>query len=290
VRSIKIKMARVRGAKGVTLHQCQLADASGMSVLQIASEGEMKATALAAFLAELALQAGNSCVVFDDPVSSLDHERRGLVACRLAALAKSRQVIVFTHDVVFLTELRHEASRCGATCAIKNLQRQGGKPGYVDDGLPWDWKSVGDRIDHLEKEQRHVRDLFEEADESTYADALRRAYSQLRATIERAIEDIVFGDVISRFRTHVKVGKLADVSVVTATHCDELIRIWKNACDVTEAHDPARAAQQPLPEPNDLLKDLEDFKRVLEDIKVVRKAAKKVPVPTIVGGKGPVKA
>jgi hypothetical protein len=40
-------------------------------------------------------------IVFDDPVSSLDHMRREQIARRLAREAKVRQVNVFTHDLAF---------------------------------------------------------------------------------------------------------------------------------------------------------------------------------------------
>ena len=48
--------------------------------------------------------------VFDDPVSSLDHRHRDRVAERLAEEGKTRQVVVFTHDMAFLL-LLDEACR-----------------------------------------------------------------------------------------------------------------------------------------------------------------------------------
>ena len=65
------------------------------------SEGEHRCVAIAAFLAELSTSESNSAIVFDDPVSSLDHVYKDNVAERLAEEGKNRQVIVFTHDHVF---------------------------------------------------------------------------------------------------------------------------------------------------------------------------------------------
>jgi wobble nucleotide-excising tRNase len=48
--------------------------------------------------------------VFDDPVSSLDYKWREGVARRLVQVSKTRQVTVFTHDVVFLLLLEHYAA------------------------------------------------------------------------------------------------------------------------------------------------------------------------------------
>lgn len=48
---------------------------SGLDVTlsEVLSEGERRALSLAAFLAEQSIGGGSGCLVFDDPVSSLDH-------------------------------------------------------------------------------------------------------------------------------------------------------------------------------------------------------------------------
>jgi wobble nucleotide-excising tRNase len=58
--------------------------------------------AIASFLAELETSSENCGIVFDDPVCSLDHLYRQRVAERLVSEGHKRQVIVFTHDIVFL--------------------------------------------------------------------------------------------------------------------------------------------------------------------------------------------
>ncbi|MDP3617342.1 MAG: AAA family ATPase, partial [Rhodoferax sp.] len=63
--------------------------------------GEQRCLSIAAFFAELSTADDPSGIVFDDPVSSLDFQWRGSVAQRLVEESKRRQVIVFTHDVVF---------------------------------------------------------------------------------------------------------------------------------------------------------------------------------------------
>ncbi|MEW5995511.1 MAG: AAA family ATPase [Candidatus Zixiibacteriota bacterium] len=71
----------------------------------VLSEGERRALSLAAFLAEQSIGGGSGCLVFDDPVSSLDHWWAKVIADRLVEEARSRQVIVFTHDLVFYDKL-----------------------------------------------------------------------------------------------------------------------------------------------------------------------------------------
>ena len=61
-------------------------------------------------LAELKVANRECPIVFDDPVCSLDHNYRDKIAKRLVEEAKSRQVIVFTHDIAFLIELESKAA------------------------------------------------------------------------------------------------------------------------------------------------------------------------------------
>src|SRR3546814_7865490 len=66
--------------------------------------------ALAAFLTELATAQHKSALVFDDPVTSLDHRWREKVADRLVEESATRQIIVFTHDMVFVNDLHDKRS------------------------------------------------------------------------------------------------------------------------------------------------------------------------------------
>lgn len=68
---------------------------------KVLSEGEQKTIALCEFLTELQLDTTVAPVVFDDPVNSLDHLIIHDVAERLLKLSRERQVIVFTHNVIF---------------------------------------------------------------------------------------------------------------------------------------------------------------------------------------------
>ena len=80
---IKTKL-KGRNDKGKIFHRLLLEIPTKRNIDEILSEGEQRAVALGAFLAELSL-ANHSCgIVFDDPVSSLDHWRRQYVARRFA--------------------------------------------------------------------------------------------------------------------------------------------------------------------------------------------------------------
>ena len=62
----------------------------GPAVSEVLSDGEQRALAIAAFFAELKTLPSVSAIVFDDPMSSLDHHRREIVAKRLVKEAQTR--------------------------------------------------------------------------------------------------------------------------------------------------------------------------------------------------------
>jgi len=74
--------------KGRLLHRPALLGAArSAAVNKVLSEGEQTALGLSGFLTEVVFDGTRSAVVLDDPVTSLDHERRSLVARRLVELA-----------------------------------------------------------------------------------------------------------------------------------------------------------------------------------------------------------
>ena len=64
---------------------------------------------MAGFLAEVRTDPSKSALIFDDPVSSLDHAGRDKVAKTLVTLASERQTIVFTITSGFVLALKKHA-------------------------------------------------------------------------------------------------------------------------------------------------------------------------------------
>jgi hypothetical protein len=90
------------GRSGDTVIKLGLDFAKVNQLSEVLSEGEQKVTALADFLTEVRIDRNNCGIIFDDPVTSLDQERKEKIAQRLVKESESRQVIIFTHDIVFL--------------------------------------------------------------------------------------------------------------------------------------------------------------------------------------------
>lgn len=239
---------------------------------EIASEGEQRCIALAVFFAELSIASHKSAVVFDDPVSSLDQLRRGKVADRLVEEAKHRQVIVFTHDVVFLAELQRASEKAGVAVQFCNLHWKRDEPGHCEAGLPWDQQGYKERIDSLEKIHRELAAKWSTVANPDDEESMRSAYTKLSAAIERVVQDVLFNGVIKRFDRHIRVGNLKKVAGLTADECTEIIRLYNKTSDVTGRHDDPMERAALVPNPAELLKDIDDLKALIDKVKDRRKA------------------
>jgi ABC-type sulfate/molybdate transport systems ATPase subunit len=95
-----------------------------------------------------------STVVLDDPVSSLDHERRNIVAHRLAECARDRQVIFFTHDLVFVHMLKAAAGKHGVGVTDREIRRVGTTAGYCRNKTPAKAMTVKALVGELKAHQQ----------------------------------------------------------------------------------------------------------------------------------------
>lgn len=270
---IKAKL-KERSGRGKMYHQLLLDLPVTRKIEEILSEGEQRAIALGAFFAELAL-ANHSCgIVLDDPVSSLDHWRRRNVARRLVEESKKRQVVVFTHDTSFLGQLCDEIDSAGTPHTKSFLEWQGGSPGFVNDGLPWDHQGYKARINSLEQAQSKLAKSWPPYPGEKETNEIRHEYDRLRATLERVIQDVVFNGVVKRYRDWIRVDSLEDVVGFNRPEYEAIERLHKQSCDVVTAHDPASAKAATVPTATDLGNDIAALKGIVDDIKSRRSSAK----------------
>lgn len=259
--------------RGKMKHKLALDIVVPAQIRDILSEGEQRAIALGCFLAELRTGGHGGGIIFDDPVSSLDHTRRQNVARRLVEEAKVRQVIIFTHDTSFLGELRDLIEQTGVEHLIHHLEWHGQFSGAVQSGLPWEHKSYKDRIDKLQKAQSVLVAGWPPYPNGEQSAAMRQQYNLMRATIERVIQDLVFNGVVVRYRDWIRVTpNLSKVVGFEKTECDEIERLYQVCCDVVDAHDPASAKNAPVPTATQLGQDIAALVALTGTIEIRRKS------------------
>jgi energy-coupling factor transporter ATP-binding protein EcfA2 len=203
---------------------------------KILSEGEQKVLALADFLAEARLAGITAPVIFDDPVSSLDHRRIHEVARRIASLADDNQVIVFTHDIFFAATLLSlfETSK---RCTYFQITDDEGK-GQVTRASGPRWDSLGNLKTNINKTIEAARAVDGEA----RAALVREGYDWIRSWCEVFTEIELLAGVSQRYQPNIRMTTLASIKAGALPAAAEIVtRIFEDACRYISGH------SQPLP-------------------------------------------
>jgi hypothetical protein len=170
-------------------------------------------------------------VIFDDPVSSLDHRRINEVAQRIAWLAEENQVIFFTHDILFATTLLglFEKSK---RCAYFQITDEDGK-GKVT-------RATGPRWDTLSGIKGKINSTIQAAqqqDGEAHDALVRVGYDWLRSWCEVFTETELLQGVTQRYQPNVGMTRLPNINT---TKLGEIIPkvtdVYEEACRYIDAH------------------------------------------------------
>jgi energy-coupling factor transporter ATP-binding protein EcfA2 len=252
---IQVELVQTRTDKGHVFHRIRLKNAKIIvPTADVLSEGERRAVSLAAFVADVSNEA-DAPIVFDDPISSLDQDFEETVVARLIALAKKRQVIVFTHRISTLTLLEEAAGPAGVATRVVALSREpwgAGEPGETPFSARKPDKVInGLKGDRLIRAQKILADKGK-AEYDLYAKGI---CTDVRILIERLVEDTLLNNVVRRFRravqTQNKIGGLAKIRPEDCQLIDEFMTKYSRY-----EHSQPSEAPVPLPEPDEIAADL----------------------------------
>jgi energy-coupling factor transporter ATP-binding protein EcfA2 len=253
-----------RAPKGKTRVSIALDTTRQVEVSEVLSEGERRAVAIAFFLAEVAVLEHEGGLILDDPVSSLDHARRSYVARRLVEEAAKRQVVVFTHDVVFLLELQEFAEIAPVPCEMRVVRRVGDDAGVASNDLPWIALNVAKRIGHLKNELQQLGALERKGDADKYRQHVKTWFELLREAWERAVEEKLFNGVVGRFQPAIKTMSLSKVSVTPALTS----AVDKGMTQASKwTHDMAPALNRPPPKAAEIKAALDELEAFVAQFK-----------------------
>lgn len=255
---------RSEGGKSVVGVKLQsVAEVANRDVL---SEGEQRALGLACFLGEILGDPVKHGAIIDDPVSSLDHIRIRRVAERLVReAAEGRQIIIFTHNLIFYSEVMFAAARNEpqvlVLChCIRKDEAKGFGIIHANDA-PWIAKKVKDRLHLLRSERLPIFKDRTDGDTEKYRKEVTDFYTDLRETWERFVEEVLLGGVVERFNNEVKTQSLKGV-VVDDDDYQTIFFAMKRVSE-RSGHDTAAGRTIPTPTYDEMNKDLE----VLESFK-----------------------
>lgn len=256
-RHIEVELQEAGGAEGVLYHKLALTRAPGVELPKVVSEGEQRCLSIAAFFAELSTADDPSGIVFDDPVSSLDYRWREGVALRLVEAAKTRQVVVFTHDVVFLLWLKQFAEEQQVEQLDQHIRQLSAGAGVCAEELPWVAMPIRKKIGHLNSEYQAAAKLSRDGHQDAYEKEAKNMYGLLREAWERALEEVLLCKIVERYRPGVQTQQIAKLADVTEEDCRQVDAAMTKCSRWLRGHDQAAAARAPVPGADELKADID---------------------------------
>ena len=262
---IKVELIKTRADRGRVLHQIRLKGAqNGLAMPDsVLSEGERRIISLAAFLADVADKPQAAPFIFDDPISSLDHDFEWSVASRLAELAKYRQVLVFTHRLSLYGAMEDVAKKLGEEWKKRHfhplcIEAYSGATGHPVDQATWNAKTEKANnilLDRLGTAKR----AGEAGGGEAYRLLAQGISSDFRKLLERTVEDDLLNEVVKRHRRSITTdNRLAALPLIELGDCQFIDHLMtKYSC---YEHSQSQEVPVFIPEEPELLADIEALK------------------------------
>lgn len=253
------------GSGGKSYRQLKL---KGNNPNAILSEGEQKVIALADFIAEMQLSEVNRGVIFDDPVTSLDEKRKSTIAERLVKEAAQKQVVVFTHDLIFVSQLLTVCEDTKTEFLCHWVENRDGKPGQV-------WLNNAPSYEKEYRNSEPAKKHYAEANKGSCPPAQREflvktGFTALRTCYEVLVINELFNGVVQRYNERVSVDALAKVNFDKAI-VDELMDSFSQCCRYMEGHTHSDKYAYKKPEPDNLIKEIQRYDALRTKIKNAKK-------------------
>lgn len=268
---VEVELKELGGAEGVFYHKLIFTRAPSVDLPKVVSEGEQRCLSIAAFFAELSTADDRSGIVFDDPVSSLDYQWREGVARRLVQEGRVRQVIVFTHDVVFLLLLKHFAKELEVEQFDQHIRSLSKGAGVCSEELPWVALPIKKKVGHLKNGWQPADKLSRDGHQDAYEKDAKYLYGLLREAWERALEEVLLGGVVERYRPNIQTLQVAQLADITIEDSRTVETAMTKCSRWLPGHDQAAAARAPVPGPAELKADIDALDMWVTEIRDRRK-------------------
>jgi uncharacterized protein YydD (DUF2326 family) len=256
------------GEQGNTVKEYKLNFAEDYNPSQILSEGEQNACSLADFLTEVQLDNENFGIIFDDPVTSLDHERKYKIAKRLVEEAGQRQVVIFTHDVVFMSQLVKHANKNRMPITTHWMKKVDGVCGCVEENTSPSLASLTSLKNDSQESVKNIASLGAKEQER----ALGIALNYLRSACEALIQEVLFADTIQRYEDQIRVQNLND-AVFDQASALKIVDLHGKISEIILAHNKSDQQRENPPTLKDFNALYKEFDELEASLKVLHKTA-----------------
>ena len=267
-KNIKIE-TETKGQRGKQYHYLRLDEqnTNGVLLKDVLSEGEHRCISFATFLSELSISEHKSAIIFDDPVSSLDHKWRNKISKRIAEESLERQVIVFTHDITFLLMTQEHSNQLNCELEIKSLTRKRKETGIIASNPPWDALKVTTRIGILKTKLQDFKSIENTETEEVCNEIMKNLYGKLRETWERFIEEIFLNGAIQRFGRAIQTQRLSKIIDLTEDDYSIVDTNMSKCSTYFTGHDTAGTLIEETPDSDEFLADLTILEEYIRTIR-----------------------
>jgi len=277
-RHLKVELIKARTLRGEVLHKIQLKGATSENLLpeSVLSEGERRIISLAAFLADVVNKPYLAPFIFDDPISSLDHDFEWHVASRLADLAKERQVIIFTHRLSLFGTMEDVSKKNGdqwhrdhfSALCIESFGGIAGNPAHQQT-----WNSSTKTANNiLLTRLRDAAKIGQQSGMELYRQLAQAICSDFRKLLEKSVEDDLLNSIVRRHRRSITTdNKIHSLALIEKEDCIFIEQLMtKYSCF---EHSQSTEIPIQIPEEEELRLDIESLKSWRDALSAKRKLA-----------------
>jgi len=234
----------------------------------VLSEGEQKVIAIADFLAEMNISELNRGIIFDDPVTSLDNIRKSAIAKRLIQESITKQVIVFSHDLVFVSNLLSYSDECNIKYSCHWIENRNGIPGLI-------WLDNSPSFERKYRNAELVREILNQCNNPNCSPMdreylLKQGFTALRTCYEVLVINELFCNVVQRFNERVSIDSLSKV-YFTEEIKNNLIEGFSHCCGFMEGHAHSDKYSYVKPEPKNLNEEIQRYDKIRKEIRDIKK-------------------
>ena len=261
---LKVELIKSRTSRGEVFHKIQLRGATSENLLpeSVLSEGERRIISLAAFLADVVNKPYLAPFIFDDPISSLDHDYEWHVASRLADLAKQRQVVIFTHRLSLFGTMEDVSKKNGeqwhkahfSALCIESFNGSAGNPAHQQT-----WNSNTKTANNiLLTRLTDASNMGQQSGVGVYRQLAQAICSDFRKLLEKSVEDDLLNSIVRRHRRSITTdNKIHFLALIEKDDCMFIEQLMtKYSCF---EHSQSTEIPIRIPEEHELRSDIENL-------------------------------
>ncbi|WP_158541005.1 AAA family ATPase [Sporosarcina sp. BI001-red] len=226
---------RTTPKKGKTLRN-KYVSSEEYKVSQVLSEGEQKAVAVAEFATDLTMRKDYNPLLFDDPVNSLDYKRTELIASLIHELSNERQVIVFTHNIMFYYNLYNASRRIKKSTdkffKVDEIDKM--NKGFVSESFTGRLENLKEITNKLNEHNQTInsKSCFGDALE----DHLKKAYSDIRTWCELIVEEGFLKSIIRRYEPNIMFSSVRSIDGTFVDELEAVSNLFDKSCRWMAGH------------------------------------------------------